>query len=206
MSDSVRLVRDRAVEIERLLTELGGVGTGLGEKYRSLDLPEDLQRELRQVNHLRNTVMHDGIDLSAGDLARFEALSERSLIALRARVAAREASAVNSATQAPAKTWKANKNDGDWVDKGHWALGMLGAVVTVVVGLVSAFAGPLIEYVGNLIPVIGFPIALIGSLLSLICEFLIVAGIAWALVLIYLRVQREMDRKKLWQRGQEKRS
>ncbi|MFC6592465.1 DUF4870 domain-containing protein [Deinococcus lacus] len=77
MTDSLHTVRNRAIEIERLLDNLGAEGRGLGEKYRSLTLPQPLQDDLRQLNHLRNTVMHDGVDLTGADLERFVRLSDR---------------------------------------------------------------------------------------------------------------------------------
>lgn len=83
--DSLRIVRDRAVALERQLDAMGAVGNGLGEKYRSLDLHAAVQEDLRQVVHLRNMAMHDGIDLSAADLTRFEQAADRAMAALSAR-------------------------------------------------------------------------------------------------------------------------
>lgn len=78
MTDQLRVVRDHAVEIEGLLTAMGGQGNGLGEKGRSLSgvLSETLQRNLKQVSGLRNRVMHDGVDLSESDFRRFTTTAE----------------------------------------------------------------------------------------------------------------------------------
>lgn len=81
-TDSLRVVRDTAVALERQLDAMGATGNGLGEKYRSLNLPESVQGDLRQVVHLRNQVMHDGVDLTPADMARFQAAADRAMSAL----------------------------------------------------------------------------------------------------------------------------
>ena len=96
-TDSLRTVRDRAVALERQLDTMGAVGNGLGEKYRSLDLPPAVQEDLRQVVHLRNMVMHDGIDLSPADLTRFEQAADRAMVALTGRSVSTAASAAQPA-------------------------------------------------------------------------------------------------------------
>lgn len=87
VTDSLRIVRDHAVALERQLDSMGAVGNGLGEKYRSLNLPAAVQEDLRQVVHLRNMVMHDGVDLSSADLTRFEQAADRAMAALTGRSA-----------------------------------------------------------------------------------------------------------------------
>ena len=84
-TDSLRIVRDRAVALERQLDSMGAMGNGLGEKYRSLELPAAVQEDLRQVVHLRNMAMHDGVDLNSADLARFEQAADRAMAALSGR-------------------------------------------------------------------------------------------------------------------------
>lgn len=85
MIDSLRTVRDHAVALERQLDSMGAVGSGLGEKARSLELPTAVQEDLRQVVHLRNMVMHDGVDLAPADLRRFEEAADRAMAALSGR-------------------------------------------------------------------------------------------------------------------------
>lgn len=85
MTDSLRTVRDRAVALERQLDSMRAVGSGLGEKARSLELPTAVQEDLRQVVHLRNMVMHDGVDLDSADLRRFEEATDRAMAALSGR-------------------------------------------------------------------------------------------------------------------------
>lgn len=97
-TDSLRIVRDRAVALERQLDSMGAVGNGLGEKYRSLDLPAAVQEDLRQVVHLRNRVMHDGIDLSPADLARFEQAADRAMTALLGHSGERRATSADQSS------------------------------------------------------------------------------------------------------------
>ncbi|MFC3859547.1 hypothetical protein ACFOPQ_02015 [Deinococcus antarcticus] len=97
-TDSLRIVRDRAVALERQLDSIGAVGNGLGEKYRNLDLPAAVQEDLRQVVHLRNRVMHDGIDLSPADLARFEQAADRAMTALSGRPGGRGATSADQSS------------------------------------------------------------------------------------------------------------
>ncbi|WP_229671063.1 DUF805 domain-containing protein [Deinococcus aquiradiocola] len=86
MTDTLRMVRDTSVEIETLLTRLGAVGAGMGEKAQSLGaaLPDDVQRDLKQVSFLRNRVMHDGIDLDPEDERRFRTCAARAVEGLNA--------------------------------------------------------------------------------------------------------------------------
>ena len=85
MADTVRTVRDRSVQLEKLLSALGGTGKGLGEKTRSLDqkLPDDTKRDLRHVNFLRNAVMHEGKELEPREVVSFDAAVARSLAVLQ---------------------------------------------------------------------------------------------------------------------------
>lgn len=82
MTNDLRVVRDTAVGLERQLEALGATGDGLGQKYRSLNLPDAVQSDLRQVVHLRNMVMHDGVDLSQEEMQRFTQAADRASAAL----------------------------------------------------------------------------------------------------------------------------
>lgn len=86
--DQLRLIRDHAVRIERLLTSRGAVGEGLLRKARSLPPPLDgnVLEDLKIVAHLRNQVMHEGQDLTRSQLERFEEAAIRAERALAAPV------------------------------------------------------------------------------------------------------------------------
>ena len=86
MADSIRIVRDRSVELEQALWALGAEGKGLGEKYRSLGdrLSREVRAELQRLNRTRNEVMHENLELNDEQLASFKDNADRVLVTLQA--------------------------------------------------------------------------------------------------------------------------
>jgi hypothetical protein len=78
MAEDLRVIRDRTVELERLLEQKGAEGKGLLEKARSLPLPEATMKSLGTVAYLRNRVMHEHVDLTPEEMSRFLAAASTS--------------------------------------------------------------------------------------------------------------------------------
>ena len=85
MSDALQIIRDKSVFIDQMLTQLGGVGGGMGEKAKSLGdyIPEGVQRDLKQVTYLRNKVMHEGYEPDSAELQRFIGCADRAYAGLQ---------------------------------------------------------------------------------------------------------------------------
>lgn len=75
MPDSIRLIRNASVAIERTLKEKGAVGKGMGDMSGDLEqrgiITPDQGAEIRKLAGFRNRVMHDDYEPSKDETERF---------------------------------------------------------------------------------------------------------------------------------------
>lgn len=79
------LVNREANRVDDYLKNLGAEGRGLGERAQSLDLPNNLQRQIKTISFLRNRVVHDSQPLSDRDRQRFQSAVDEAVRLLENR-------------------------------------------------------------------------------------------------------------------------
>lgn len=86
MSNLLSVIQ-RASELEKLLTEAGGQGTGLGEKARSLEgkISAEGTQAAKSVSWLRNRCAHDAYEPSNAEMRRFNMAADQLAAALQDR-------------------------------------------------------------------------------------------------------------------------
>lgn len=74
VSKRIMNVRDYSVDLENALAACQATGTGIKEKYLSIQdkLPTDIQQKIQHCNHLRNRIMHDKYDPTLDEYQQYE--------------------------------------------------------------------------------------------------------------------------------------
>lgn len=146
MSATRSLVRMKLVQIEALLTALGGAGSGIGPQASSLGqrLPPPLLADMKQVNYIGQRVMQGGHELDAVDTQRFVRLTERVVAALgqlQTPGAAAFATRAPSRPAPPAWTSFTENVLHHYADfsgrvrrREYWLFALINGVISVVIG------------------------------------------------------------------------